>query len=77
MFTKVFLNYLLNVVEKDIFPYMSKQESAMNAGESFFQVCFMQYLRGESGIWKESGESFFQVCFMRGFVVPEILVLYL
>ena len=43
MFTKVFLNYMLNVVDKGIFPYMSKQESTMNAGESF-QVCFMQHI---------------------------------
>ena len=27
------------MVEKGIFPYVSKQESAINAGESFFQVC--------------------------------------
>ena len=44
MFTKVFLNYMLNVVDKGIFPYMSKQESTMNAGESFFQACFMQHI---------------------------------
>ena len=44
MFTKVSLNYMLNVVEKGIFPYMSKQESTMNAGESFFHVCFMQHI---------------------------------
>ena len=44
MFTKVFLNYMLNVVDKGIFPYMSKQESTMNAGESFFQVRFMQHI---------------------------------
>ena len=31
--------YILNVVEKGILPYVSKQESAINAGESFFQVC--------------------------------------
>ena len=30
------------MVAKGIFPYVSKQESAINAGESFFQVCVMQ-----------------------------------
>ena len=34
---------MLNVVEKGSFPYMSTEESTMNAGESFFQVCFMQH----------------------------------
>ena len=44
MFTKVFLIYMLNVVVKGIFPHMSKQESTMNAGESSFQVRFMQHI---------------------------------
>ena len=30
------------MVAKGIFSYVSKQESAINAGESFFQVCVMQ-----------------------------------
>ena len=30
------------MVEKGIFPYVSEQESAINAGESFFQVCVIQ-----------------------------------
>ena len=34
------------MVEKGIFPYVSKQESAINAGESFFQV---QGRRGRGG----------------------------
>ena len=62
MFTKVFLNYMLNVVDKGIFPYMSKQESIKNAGESFFQVCFMQHILVHG---------------LTGFAVAEILVLYL
>ena len=32
------------MVEKGIFPYVSKQKSAINAGESFFQVCVMQHV---------------------------------
>ena len=28
--------------EKGIFPYVSEQESAINAGEFFFQVCVIQ-----------------------------------
>ena len=62
MFTKVFLNYTLNVVDKGIFPYMSKQESIKNAGESFFQVYMFH------GTY---------TCGLTGFVVAEILVLYL
>ena len=53
---------MLNVVDKGIFPYMSKQESIKNAGESFFQVCFMQHILVHG---------------LTGFAVAEILVLYL
>ena len=35
---------MLNVVEKGIFPFVSKQESTINAGEFFFQVCDMQHI---------------------------------
>ena len=31
-------------MEKGIFPFVSKQESTINAGESFFQVCVMQHI---------------------------------
>ena len=44
IFQKLFLHYILNVAEKGIFPFVSKQESIINAGESFFQVCVMQHI---------------------------------
>ena len=33
----IFILYILNVVKKGIFPFVSKQESTINAGESFFR----------------------------------------
>ena len=42
-FECIFILHLLNG-EKRCLPYLSEQESAINAGEFLFQVCFTQHI---------------------------------
>ena len=42
-FEYIFILHLLNG-EKRCLPYFSEQESAINAGEFLFQVCFTQHI---------------------------------
>ena len=42
-FEYIFILHLLNG-EKRCVPYLSEQESAINAGEFLFQVCFTQHI---------------------------------
>ena len=61
MFTKVFLNYMLNVVDKGIFPYMSKHA----------RIYHERWRILLSGMLNAT-----YICGLTGFVVPETLVLY-
>ena len=43
LFEYIFILHLLNG-EKRYLPYLSKQESAINAGEFLFHLCFTQHI---------------------------------